>query len=341
VNAARVSAAVEASLAEHGFSGVVSIRRAGETLCERAAGLADRDGGGRNTMRTRFGIASGTKFLTALAVGRLVADGRLSFDTKAADVSGVRFPRHAPEITVRHLLTHTSGIPDYYDEETAGDFDTFALAIPPSELNGPRDYLPLFPDGEMKFPPGAMFSYSNGGYILLGVILEEVTGEPYARCVERMVLRPAGMSRSGFFRFDDLPEETALGYIETATGWKTNAGVLPVIGASDGGAYTTAADLHALWSAFFGGALLPRDLVDTFTRPFVRAEMEGKDLRYGHGLWVREPPDGPREIFITGCDAGVSFRSAVIPDRELEITVISNTTRGAWPVLEDLDRLFA
>ena len=86
-------------------------------LYERAAGYADRSNQIANTLDTRFGIASGTKFFTALAIGKLIEAQKLAFDTKLKDCIALDFPRYSPEITIRHLLTHTSGIPDYLDEE--------------------------------------------------------------------------------------------------------------------------------------------------------------------------------------------------------------------------------
>ena len=235
---------LDASIDTHAFSGVVSIRLHGRILYERAAGYADRSNAIENSRDTRFGIASGTKFLTALAIGKLIAAGKLSLSTRLKDCIVLDFPQqYSPEITIRHLLTHSSGIPDYLDEERVTDFDHFFVNRPWYELRGPRDYLPVFPDEPMKFPPGTAFSYSNGGYILLGVAIEEVTGVSYQQYVERALFQDLGMERSGFFAFNQLPEQTALGYIEEGDGWRTNIYNLPSIGASDGGAYTTADDV--------------------------------------------------------------------------------------------------
>jgi CubicO group peptidase (beta-lactamase class C family) len=332
----QLTAILDASLQAHAFSGVVSIRQQDQILYQRAAGYADRSNRIANTLDTRFGIASGTKFFTALAIGKLIAAQQLSLSTRLQDCLALDFPHYSPEITIRHLLTHTSGIPDYLDEEKITDFDHFFVSRPWYELKGPRDYLAVFPDEPMKFPPGARFSYSNGGYILLGVVIEEVTGLPYRQYVEQAIFQVAGMQRSGFFAFNQLPEQTALGYIEEAGGWRTNIYNLPIVGASDGGAYTTADDLAILWKAFWNNEILPPDLVEIFAAPYVKAETEGKDTYYGHGLWMDMPPGGQPEVYIIGGDAGVSFRSSVQRDSGLQVSVLSNTTDGAWPVLRDI-----
>lgn len=338
---ARLAKALNSSIDAHSFSGVVSIRRRDQVLFERAAGLADRSNHIENALETRFGIASGTKFFTALAIGKLITAGKLDFSTKLKDCVALDMPHYSPEITIRHLLTHTSGIPDYYDEEKVSDFDNFTVGRPWYELKGPRDYLSVFPDEPMKFEPGARFSYSNGGYILLGVVIEEVTGQTYQDYVVEAIFKAVGMHRSGYFAFDQLPKKTALGYIDEPGGWRTNIYNLPIVGASDGGAYTTAADLDTLWRAFWENEILPRELVEIYSAPYVKAETEGKDIYYGHGLWLKVDADDLPEVYIVGCDAGVSFRSGVKRDTDLQVTVISNTTKGAWPVLRDIRSILA
>lgn len=328
---------LDAAVAAQRFSGVVAVRRHGQSVYARAAGFADRSNQIANSLETRFGIASGTKFFTALAVGQLIAAGRLSLTTRLRDCLALDFPQYSPEITIGHLLTHTSGIPDYFDEEKVADFDQFFVGRPWYELNGPRDYLAVFPDEPMKFPPGTRFSYSNGGYILLGVVIEEVTGQPYQRYVEQALFQAIGMRRSGFFAFNRLPEQTALGYIEDADGWRTNIYNLPIVGASDGGAYTTAHDLALLWQAFWDNAIVPPDLVKLSAAPAVRAEAEGRDTYYGHGLWIHAAAGGQPEVYLIGGDAGVSFRSSVRRATGLQITVLSNTSKGAWPMVRAVE----
>ncbi|MDF1513531.1 MAG: serine hydrolase [Anaerolineae bacterium] len=317
---------------EVNFSGVISISSRQKVVYQRAAGYADRSSRVLNTMNTRFGIASGTKFFTALAIGKLIDDGQLSLGTKLSDILCLPFDCYSSNITIQHLLTHTSGIPDYFDEELIDDFDNYKVAVPWSELEEPRDYLAVFPDAPMKFQPGERFSYSNGGYILLGVIIEELSEIKYREYVTEKILIPSEMHRSGYFAFNRLPESTAYGYIEEKQGWRTNIYDLPIIGASDGGAYTTVKDLSNMWDAFWGGTILSTGLVEFLTRPFRRVETEGEDLYYGHGIWIYHKEQICEE-YITGADAGVSFKSGILRDREIEYSVLSNTSTGAWPIL--------
>jgi len=337
MEAGQLTTILDTAIDGHAFSGVIDIRHKDTVLYARAAGYADRSNKLANTLATRFGIASGTKFLTALAIGKLIETKQLSFSTKLKDCLALDFPYYSPEITIQHLLTHTSGIPDYYDEDKVADFDHFTLSVPWYELRGPRDYLAVFPDEAMKFRPGERFAYSNGGYILLGVVIEELTSMKYQDFVEQAIFQAIGMHQSGYFALNQLPEQTALGYVEEAGGWRTNIYNLPIVGASDGGAFTTVQDLTTLWTAFWGGEILPKELVEIYTLPYVKAETEGAHTYSGHGLWIYEGAGRRREVYFTGCDAGVSFKSSVNRDTELQVTVISNTTHGAWPVLEEID----
>ncbi|HET9905704.1 MAG TPA: serine hydrolase domain-containing protein [Anaerolineales bacterium] len=334
MNQAQLVESLDTSIQNHAFSGAVSIRQQGQVLYERAAGYADRSNKIPNTLDTRFGIASGTKFFTALAVGKLIAAQKLDFTTKLSDCLGLDFPQYSPEITIQHLLTHTSGIPDYFDEDKFTDFDQFFVSRPWYELKGPRDYLAVFPDEPMKFEPGTNFSYSNGGYILLGIVIEELTGMKYQEYVTQEIFRATGMDRSGYFAFNQLPEKTAWGYIEAEGGWRTNIYNLPIVGASDGGAYTTVDDLAILWKAFWGNEILPRELVEVYATPYVKGE--GEDTYYGHGLWLEKGTSAMPEVYFMGGDAGVSFKSSVNRDEDLLVTVISNTTNGAWHMLRDI-----
>ena len=237
--------------------------------------------------------------------------------------------RHISEdVTIDHLLTHTSGVYDYYDEELIEDVDNFQLAIPCFKLKGLKDYIPLFRDGKMKFSPGERFSYSNGGFILLGIVIEEVSGTPYTDFIQKNILELCDMSDSGFFAMDRLPERTAFGYIDGEDGWRTNIFTLPIIGSSDAGVFTTVGDMDKLWRAFFEERILSKGL----TQLFLEKAVKDKDNRfYGHGIWIDHEEGKDPVHYLIGWDAGVSFKSTY-PAKDTIITVISNTSAGAWTI---------
>jgi CubicO group peptidase (beta-lactamase class C family) len=320
-----LAAAVDSVASETAFSGVVRVDRADGVELERAYGYAHRGYEIPNEPGTRFGIASGTKGLTALTVLSLVEDGHLELSTTARSVLGDDLPLIEDAVTVEQLLAHTSGIGDYYDEDVEQDFDAYLLPVPVHELATTEQYLSVLDGHPTKFPPGERFSYSNGGYVVLALIAGRVAGLPFHELVRRRVCEPAGMPDTEFLRADELPGRTAVGYLEVDGAWRTNHFHLPVRGSGDGGIYTTAADATALWRALFAGRIVSPDTVREATRPRSDA---WPSMRYGLGFWL--PSSGGVELH--GGDAGVSFRSFHDPAGPLTYTVLSNTTGGAWPI---------
>jgi len=264
--------------------------------------------------------------------------GRLSLDTRVADYLPPGIPRSSESVTIAHLLSHTSGISDYYDETVNADPGDFGGSVPWTELRPPRDCVAVFPQGALQYPPGVRFAYCDSGYILLGIVIEEITRVSYHTVVEESVMKPAGMTDSGFFFLDRLPERIALGYIEEAKGLRTHHFALPIVGAPAGGAYTTVGDLPTLWDTLWGGQLLAPDTVASSAAPRVPVAGAATTPHYGYGMWLRELPSGRLRPLITGSDAGVSMVSSSDPETRTTVSVLSNTTDGAPPVYRALMR---
>jgi CubicO group peptidase (beta-lactamase class C family) len=327
--------AVDALAHRIAFSGVVRVDRAGFVEIEKAYGLADRGHAIPNTIGTRFGIASGTKGLTALVVISLIEDGVLTLATTARSILGDDLPLIADDVTVEHLLAHRSGIGDYLDEDEEHEIDDYLMPISVHELATTEGYVQVLDGHSTKFPAGTRFAYSNGGYVVLALIAERVAGTPFHELVGRRVCEPAGMTETEFLRSDQLPGDAAVGYVDE-DGLRTNVFHVPVRGSGDGGVYTTAADVSALWTAFSAGKIVSTDWVREMVRPHSDAPEHG-GRRYGLGFWLH----GTRDIVVlNGSDAGVSFRTVHDPASGLIHTVLSNTSEGAWPMTELLDELF-
>ncbi|GGM86100.1 serine hydrolase [Lentzea pudingi] len=309
--------------ADTGFSGVVQIDRAGEIEFAKAYGLANRAYGVPNTVDTRFGIASGGKGFTALTVLSLIREGRLALDTTARSLLGDDLPLIADDVTVEHLLTHTSGIGDYLDEEgdwEANDYVIGAVHV----LTTTEAFLPLLDGIPTKFKAGERFGYCNGGYVVLALLAERASGEGYHDLVRSRVLGPAGLSRTGFLRSDELPADAAVGYLEGLD--RSNVFHLPVLATGDGGIHTTAGDMSKFWRALFAGPD-----AEVVTRP--RHHVPEESLRYGLGFWLHETSD---TVILAGYDAGASFKSTHDPHTGTTTTVLSNTSPGAWPIARAL-----
>ena len=315
---------------ERGFDGAVRVDRDENVELAKAYGMAHRGLQIANTIDTQFAIASGVKGMTALAVVSLIVDGALELSTPARAMLGDDLALIDDAVTIEHLLSHRSGIGDYLDEDAPRDISTYAMPVPVHELADTEQYLAALDGHPAKFKPGTDFSYCNGGFVVLALIAERVSGLTFHELVQARVCEPAGMSDSAFLRSDELPGRAALGYVEADGVIRSNVFHLPVRGNGDGGIYSTVADIRRLWMAFFGGKIVPDEWVAEMVRP---RSVASENERYGLGFWLAGSGDAVR---LEGYDAGVSFRTWHHPRSRLTHTVISNTSDGAWPVTRAL-----
>jgi CubicO group peptidase (beta-lactamase class C family) len=311
------------------FSGSILVKDEANSLAELSFGHANRSEELLNNISTRYGIASGCKIFTAVAICQLVESGKLSFESRLKDCVDIDFPNFDDNVTIHHLLTHTSGIPD--------NFEDLWRETPMYHIRKLKDFLPLFMDRPMKFDVGTRFSYCNAGYVLLGLIVEATAKQSFADYVQEHIFNKAGMSGSGYFEFDTLPSNTAQGYIDFADGtWKTNIYSLPAKGGSDGGAFVTANDMAKFWDALMTHQLLN----PATTRRMLSAHaMSGSGGKfYGYGVWIAK--DGNGEIFkyhVMGYDPGVSFHSAFYPHHSIKAVVCSNRSSGAYDIMKCIE----
>jgi CubicO group peptidase (beta-lactamase class C family) len=333
-------ARLDRTVEETDFWGVVQVACAGQTVYERARGFAERVHAVPNSPETVFALASGTKSFTALAVMSLAADGVFRLDQPVRGLLGQGHEWLDPLVTVRHLLAHTSGIGDYVDDDAIEDIEDYVLDVPDVPVHclaTPADFVPVLrgAGSTSKFSPGTGFAYCNSGYVILALLIERVTGRSYYDVVEERVFAPAGMRGTAFLRLDQLPAAAAVGYLP-GRGWRINHLQLPVRGGGDGGAYAPAGDIARFWSALFAAGIVPAASVREMVRP--QSTVVGKSRAYGLGLWLAS---ARAAIHLEGSDAGISFRSAYEPATGLLYTVLSNTTRGAWPVVKQLEAIVA
>lgn len=329
---------VDRIAAAEGLSGVVRVDLGGRPVVQRAYGLAYRGLAVSTRVDMQYAIASGTKGLTALTVMSLVETGALALDTTARSVLGADLPLVDDRVTVEHLLAHRSGIGDYLDEDELADSNDYVMAVPVHQLATTEQYLAVLDGHPMKYQPGERFTYCNSGYVVLALIAERVSGVPFHDLVAERVCEPAGMTGTAFLRSDELPGSAAVGYLDD-DGLRTNVLHLPVRGNGDGGIYTTAADVHALWNAVLDGRVVSLDTVAEMTRP--RSEVPEDAMHYGLGFWLHGVSAGTAAgaVALHGFDAGVGFVSVCARDRRFTSTVMSNKSRGAWPVSQALQEL--
>jgi CubicO group peptidase (beta-lactamase class C family) len=218
------------------FSGVILVAQNGIPLFEQAYGFADREKKIPNRVDTKFNIGSINKSFTGLAIRQLVAEKKVSLD----DPIGKFLPDYpnkdaAMKVTVRHLLDMTSGIGDFFGDRYE--------ATSKEKIRSLEDYLPLFADKPLEFEPGARERYSNGGHVVLGLIIAKASGTDYYAYVRDHIFKPAGMNDSASFEKDAAVPNRAIGYARDGSSWKPNYETLPGRGSSAGGGYSTARDL--------------------------------------------------------------------------------------------------
>lgn len=318
-----IDAQLRSWVTERDWSGIAAVRRGGLVEFEGCYGLADKAAGVPITPRTRFALASISKMFTAAAVATLVRDGKVAFGTPVVSVlpAGRRPSTLRPDVTVGHLLEHTSGIADYAEEDDDLDYAALWLDRPPAAMLGPADFLPMFGDLPPYRAPGEAVQYSNSGYIVLALVVEELTGLPFPDAVGERVLGPAGMASSGYFRTDEVRPDVAVGYLERTAPdqpWRTNVHATPVIGGGDGGANATAADLDRFLRAFDDGTLFGRALRDEMVLPLHLVQDGAVPLWAGRGVFLFDGCFGH-----DGEDPGVSGITQRTGD--VSVTVLTNT----------------
>jgi CubicO group peptidase (beta-lactamase class C family) len=270
------------------FSGCVTVAEGGETVFDECRGLADRSFNVPIDHRTKFHIGSIGKMFTAVAIAQQVEAGKLSWnDTLAKWVP--EYPDHAAaeKITVWELLHHTSGlgdfmVPDYFEHAT--------------RYVNPADYLGLIARQPLAGPPGKGLNYSNAGYVLLGRIIENVSGENYFDYIQHHIFEPAQMGSSGFDSEDEIVPGLAVGYYHDggvfSRTWKANWVRSVYKGSPAGGSYSTNADLLRFAGALHGGKLVkPATLAKMFDDEVPNdgpgAIGAGIDERLSHGHHIR------------------------------------------------------
>ncbi len=186
----------------------------------------------------------------------------------------------------------------------------------------------------MKFAPGERFAYSNAGFIVLGLIVEHLTGKTFTDYIEEHIFRACGMEDSAYYRLDQLPDRTAIGYIENDEGWRTNIYSLPIKGAPDGGAFTTARDMNRFWDALLSHRLLSKQMTERMLTPQMQ---DNEHLHYGYGVWIVMINGEIFKYFVMGYDPGNEMQSAIYAQSGHRVHVLTNCNGAAGTIVSQVD----
>ena len=297
------------------------LKRGDRVVYQRAVGQAERVFGAANRIDTRFNVASIGKMFTAVAVLRLVEQGRVDLDAPILR-SLPDYPNRAvaERITARQLLSHSSG---------GGNYWKAIAEKPPQTFVETRDFLPLFADQPLEFTPGERIGYSNGGYVVLGLIVEAITGEAFADHVDRTIFKPLGMTDSGYWPLDLVVPNRADGYTrdEAVPGaWRSNVFVNQFRGNPAGGVYSTVEDLSTFIAALGDGRLLSPSMRAAATTGL----FDLGRARYGLGF-MEETVNGHRILSHTGGHFGIAGEVWRYQDLDCTFAMLTNgEVDGYW-----------
>jgi len=277
---AKADAIIRRHVAARTFSGVVLVADHGKPVFRRAYGLANREWNIAATPETVFRIGSTTKTFTATAVLQLADKGALRLDDPIAKY----YPNAPPAwsaITLRNLLNHTSGIPDFVS--TTNGFIRNGARL----QDKPEDLIALVRDKPLEFPPGSKFRYSNTGYVLLGMMIEKVSGKTYANYLADAFFKPLGLSHTAYDDFADVVANRASGYWQPAGPFENARLMTPEASDASGALRSTADDLLAWDQALHTGKLLSpasfKAMFDDEGRGYGLGSFV--ETRHGHKLW--------------------------------------------------------
>lgn len=331
---------------ENQFSGAILIRHGEDDLLRRGYGFANRTWNIKNKPDTRFRIASVGKMFTAAAVMQLIEAGKMTLDMRIVEFLDLRGTKLPAEMTVYHALTMTSGIADWIDEDAedfAAEWNKFCREHPLYLLRRDADYLPIFANLEPYFPVGEKHRYNGAGYMLLGLMIEKITGLSYFDYVRQNIFARAGMTQTDFIDLDDVYPNVAEGYIPikdasgTVVNWKKNYYVTTAGGAADGGSTSTLDDLLKFSRALRKGKLCSMASVESMLTPKVIAD-ENPRWRYGFGCFILLD-DNQEQILRwghTGEEDGVSCRLLYYPQHDVDVIILGNQNSCTGIVSRDI-----
>lgn len=271
---------VAKAAADDKFSGVALVAKGDRVIFNKAYGLADKANSIPNNLDTKFNLGSMNKMFTSVAIAQLVQAGKLSYDSTLAGALP-EYPNKevAAKITIHQLLTHTSGLGDFFKPEFFQNREKY---------RNPKDYFPIFANDPLRFEPGKDWSYSNAGFIVLGAVVESVSGQNYFEYVRDHIFKPAGMKDSASYAVYDIVPNLATGYTRFDSGdplgiepRRNNVLTLPMQGSSAGGGYSTVSDLLRFAQALRANKLVNAELTEKLTSGKVDTPMGGK---YSYGF---------------------------------------------------------
>lgn len=317
-HAEKIDALLAAYNKQRYFNGSALVAEKGKVILRKGYGLANMEWQIPNAPDTKFRLGSITKQFTSMVIMQLAGEKKINLDQKITAYLPDYRKETGDKVTVRHLLSHTSGIPSYtsipgFIQNQARDPYTVA------------DFVKKFTSGDLEFEPGSKWVYDNSGYFLLGAIIERVTGKTYEQAVKERIFDPLGMKDSGYDHFNTVLPKRATGYVLTPNGYENSPYLDMSIPYAAGALYSTVEDLYKWDRALYTDKLLSAELKATMFTPVMQ--------NYAFGWAVRKMKldDGKTEVATITHNGGINGFSTVeirMPDTQGLVVILDNTSRG-------------
>lgn len=302
------------------LNGSVLVAEKGKVIYKKGFGMANMEWEIPNQPDTKFRIGSVTKQFTATLILQLVEEGKIKLDGKITDYLPDYRKDTGDKVTIHQLLNHTSGIPSYTG--LPGFFQNDSR-----DPYSVKDFVKKFASGDLEFEPGSKFSYNNSGYFLLGAIIEQVTGKPYAKVLQERIFDPLGMKDSGYDTQAPLIKKRASGYQKSPDGYE-NAPYLDMsLPFAAGSLYSTVEDLYKWDQAFYENKILSAESKKLMSTPGLS--------NYGYGLTISDRPIGKttQKIKLIQHGGGINGFNCLftkLVDQKSLIVVLDNVSLGRY-----------
>jgi CubicO group peptidase (beta-lactamase class C family) len=305
------------------FNGSVLVADQGKVMYKKGFGMANMEWDIPNKPNTKHRLGSVTKQFTAMLILQLVAEGKIDLQAPITTYLPDYPKENGDKITTHHLLTHSSGIPNY----TA--FPDFFAAESRNPYT-PDQFVKKFEDKELEFTPGEKFNYSNSGYFLLGVLIEKLSGKTYEEMLHEKIFTPLGMHDTGYDNHKDILKNRATGYEKNGTSFINSAYLDMSIPYAAGSLYSTVEDLYLWDQALYTTTLLPQKYMDLFFTPYIAA-FGNSQYAYGWGVGKEVIGNTTDSITVISHGGGINGFNTNIsrsPSNK-SLVVLLNNTGGA------------
>ena len=314
--AAQLEALIDKAAVDDSFSGAALVAKDGKAIFKKAVGFANKETKLPNKIGTKFNLGSINKSFTSVAVAQLAQQGKLQYsDTIARHLPDYPNKTVAEKVTIHQLLTHTSGLGDYLNSESLAQVKTL------------RAFLPLFVDQPLLFAPGEKQQYSNSGYVVLGLIIEKLSGRSYYDYVRENIFKPAGMTMTDSYELNQKVDDLAVGYTSmTREGpqsgpRRANTSTLAGKGSSAGGGYSTVEDMLKFANALSANKLLSPEFTEIVFTGGGPQKPSGPGGGYG---FMQNQMNGVRIVGNGGGGPGANAMFLIYFGRGYSVVVLSN-----------------